>query len=577
MVFQEKMKTRGGRQMKTLTKILFGVAMVGVAVACSKELDFSYERQQPIVSITASVDDAAATKAFLDEDLKIEWNEGDAISLLAEGVNAKFTAREEGLRTAFDHAGEIAEQAYYALYPYNASAGFDGSIITTMLPTVQKAADASFGRDANLAVAYAAWGKNFYFRNAVGYAKVSFKTTDATARITKVTVRSLDENVLLSGQVTLTPTVEDGEVSDVAVNVTTGVPYATVAAEFGSVLAPETDYYIVVAPGALSAGYRVEFETEDGTVFGKDYAGEDYQKATFQRNFIAPVGRKNLDNYTTDFEAYWRIARTEDFTSGSYLFAYDMGEGNYRLFNEAKTDAWTGGGAAMMQKFYDKDFPSSSMEMIIGGWLSGLNNTKTAWKNGNTPAWMSHFVLYTFRNAYLDAGPTSGISYASDQLIVNPSDACMISVDENKRMTFSLYYKDKNSGSSTINQTLSTDVELTGCAAVFSGTSAQLKGSISESSIDGLVDIIFNGKGSNWNSAMTPDEIKQTAVKACNEVTTIGYCAEAQTTADGTVLNNLFMINNKYLCTVPKTPAYFGLYKKTVAQLSYSEFAIINK
>ena len=112
MVFQEKMKTRGGRQMKTLTKILFGVAMVGVAVACSKELDFSYERQQPIVSITASVDDAAATKAFLDEDLKIEWNEGDAISLLAEGVNAKFTAREEGLRTAFDHAGEIAEQAY---------------------------------------------------------------------------------------------------------------------------------------------------------------------------------------------------------------------------------------------------------------------------------------------------------------------------------------------------------------------------------------------------------------------------------------------------------------------------------
>lgn len=575
MVSPEEMNS-GGRQMKALTKILCGVALAGLAVACSQELDFSFERPQPVVTITASVDDAAATKAFLDEDLKIEWNEGDALSLLSNGVNAKFTAREEGLRTSFDHSGEITEQAYYALYPYNATAGFSGGTITTTLPTVQTAADASFGRDANLAVAYAEWGKNFYFRNAVGYAKVSFKTQDESARITKVTVRSLKEDVLLSGKVTLTPTVEGGEVSDVAVTVTDGVPYATVAAASGTVLTPETDYYIVVAPGSLSAGYRVEFETEEGVVFSKDYDGEEYRQATFRRNSIASVGKKDLDKYVTAFEAYWRISEAEDFTSGSYLFAYDLGSGIYRLFNEAKTDAWTGGGAAMMQKFYDKDFPSDSMQMLFGGWLTSLNNMNTAWKNGNTPAWMSHFVLYTFRNAFLDSG-TATLPYASDQLIVNPTDACVVSVDENKNISFSLYYKDKNSSSETYNQTLSTDVELKNCAAVFKGTSAQLTGSISEASIDGLVNIIFNGKGSSWNSAMTPDEIKQTAVKACNEVTTIGYCAEAQTTADGTVLNNLFMINNKYLCTVPKDPAYFGLYKKSVSDLSYAEYATINK
>ncbi len=563
--------------MKKLTRLFAAVAALALFHACADEMDFTPDSGRdkgPVFTITASVDDAS-TKTFLDEDGQIEWNAGDAVSLLEVGDNFKFETTESGLRAKFTHTGEMEEKAYYALYPYNASAVFAGGVVTTSIPTVQSAAAGAF---SNLALAWAEWGKPFYFKNAAAWAKVSFKTTDTQARIRKVTVRSLDESVLLSGTVTLTPTLEDGAITDVTAAVTDGVPYASYEAAEGEILSPETDYYILVAPSApdaLAAGYRVEFETEGGVVFSKDYAGEAYKSAQFKRNTIAPVGRKNLDAYQTAMEAYWRITETAAFTEGSYLFAYDKGDGAYRIFNEAKTDAWTGSGSVMMQKFYDKDFPSDKFEMILGGWLTALNNTKSAWSNGNTPAWMSHFVLYAFRNSYLDA-PGSGISYAGERLILNPNDACAILVNADKTASFKLYYKDKTSGSATYNKTISTQVELTQCSPVFDGSDAKLTGYISETSIDGLVDIIFNGKGSNWNSAMTPSEIKQTAVKACDELTTIGYCTTEQSVADGSTLNNQFMLLNKYLCTVPKTPASFGLYKKDVQDLTYQEYVTIN-
>lgn len=389
--------------MKRLTRLFAAVAALTLIHACADEMDFipdSGRKDALVFTITASVDDAS-TKAFLDEDGMIEWNVGDAVSLLEAGANIRFETTEAGLRAKFTHTGEMEEKAYYALYPYNASAAYAGGVVTTSLPTVQSAAAGDF---SNLALAWAEWGKPFYFKNAAAWAKVSFKTTDTEARIRRVTVRSLDETVLLSGTVTLTPVLEGGVVTDVTVAVTEGVPYASFEAAEGGVLTPETDYYILVAPGALSAGYRVEFETEGGVVFSKDYDGETYKAARFKRNTIAPVGRKNLDAYVS--QGYFRVHYADSQNhpgTGEYLVVRKMDDGSYRILNEDKTDTY-----------------------IVKGTHFELSGTNMVTNEAYKRQQMEGMVAYVFRNAWLPS-TDAAVSFADDELILSSGTPVSVS------------------------------------------------------------------------------------------------------------------------------------------------------
>lgn len=395
--------------MKRFTRFLTYASILALVFSCSsKDEGFIAPEQETgntFVSILADVE-STPTKTSLNEDLSVVWNSTDAISLLASGTNYQFTTnasllKEEGHRATFVHDGDIEEQGYYALYPYNSAASFSGSAITTELPAIQTAAAGSFGPGANLAVAYADWGKSFKFKNAAAMIKISFKTTDANAAIKSITFRSLDESILLSGSVSLTPTVADGAVTNVAMTVTSGQPYVTLQAPSGETLQPNTEYYIAAAPAALTSGYSIEFETEDGVKCTRDYAESAHKSAVLQRNTISSTGKKNLDNY--EISGYFRVRYAESNNNhpgtGEYLVVYKMPDGSYRILDENGTDTYIVKGT---------HFELSGSTMI----------SNDAYKRTQ----MLGMVSYVFRNAWLSSSnSTDNISFADDELILSSS------------------------------------------------------------------------------------------------------------------------------------------------------------
>ena len=418
--------------MKRIAKVFCYIALIAAVFSCAKveEGDMSNRKSNTITTISASVEQEISTKTMLTEDedgnaVVVVWNADDALSLLAPEVNHKFSTSEAdliegGLKALFNHQGEVAHQSYFALYPYNSTASYnDGSIITE-LPTVQTAAEGTFGPGINLAVAYADWGQTFKFRNAASMVKISFKTTNEAAHIRKITLRSLDENILLSGTVSLTPTLLDGEVSDVSLAVTSGVPYASIVAPTGEDLSPETDYYIAVAPVALTSGYVIEFEDEDGLTFSKTYDAAG-NKATLERSKIAATGRKNFDKY--EIEGWWRVHNAELQSAnhpgvGNYLVVKKIADNDYRILDERGSDTYVVKGG-------NNGFELSGKRMVLS----------TDYKK----KMMEAIVAYVFRNAWISSSSSSSISKANDEMIIS-SDALGIDVGSYKSSNKYYYY-----------------------------------------------------------------------------------------------------------------------------------------
>ncbi len=550
-------------------KAIFAVlAVLFAATACQKEFSFQDESvvEEPVpaeFTIEASVD-VNDTRAFLDETGDIFWNEGDALAVF-QGSKAEpylFVTEEEGLSCSFTYQGELkAEDGdFLALYPYNAEARQSSAgVITTVLPTEQTAAAGTFGKDANLAVAYAPFRQPMSFKNAAAYAKVSFKTTDQNAAVTKITIRSVDESILLSGTVTLTPTILDDAVTDVATVVTDGVPYASVVAPAGTTLTPDTDYYIVVAPAALTSGYSIEFATSDGLTFSKDYTGSTYNAATFKRNNIAPVGKKNLDKFETPLEGYWRLTSQEEFGEGSYLFGYPMGDGNIRIFDESKTDCFISGGTDLVNKFSNVSL--YSLLSVWNRWTAG----------GESPTIMRHYVMWAFRNAYVDTDSgtsVTGFTYVGDDLILNPNDKFRLPVDADNTLSMKLGYK---SGGQQYK-----NVQLSGCTLnLDENGGGKVVGRITEQSIENLIDIFYISKGSSFTMFASKADALTAAKKACDKDTTVGFCTVEQTTNAGDKMNNMYMIQNYHICSSP-APAAIWLYKKGIKAVSYLKYKEIN-
>lgn len=558
--------------MKFTKYLFFSVAFSAAALlySCSEGLIDEPVMGPELITIKAHPE-GDGTKATFD-GTNINWDEGDAISVFAEGssTSVRFDKRS-GDDDSFASAQSVDLKNMYALFPYNSSATMSDGKIITVIKTTQTATAGSFAPDANVAVGFSAGGDEVFFRNAVSYIKLSYRTTATNVAIKKVTLKSLDENVKLTGNVVLTPTVSEGAVSDVTTEVAaTGCDYVELSGD----LQPGTDYYFVVAPVTLTEGFRIIFTDDKGNEFSKDYAAEK-NKAQLVRNSISSTGVKNLDNYEIDVEAYWRVTSADEFTGDGdkYLLVKNttVSSTGYRIFDEDKTDVYTGsGGWALVDKFYQKGAASAGtfQRLLI---LSNLKNTLSSWQNHHTPApeIMSHFVLYCFRNAYTDNGLTLG-SY-SDELIMNAEDAYSFTVNtgsDGKEMAFKLWYNDNNSNPKHVYK----NVVLNNCALEYDDNdhSCMIKGRITRESIDDLIDVMYVNKGDNWNSSVARSNFDG-AYQALDVDTIIGYCSQQQTTADGTTMNECFMVKNYYLCNTP-APVNIWLYKRCVKPMAFVKY-----
>jgi hypothetical protein len=525
------------------------MAAVVLLSGCTKETPSSISPNEPEVTVLQAYQESNDTKATYDGS-NINWDADDALSVFPAGeYNSVRFDKESGDNNYFAASGNVDLNGIYALYPYYSSATISDGAIRTVIKSNQTATPGTFAPDANVAVAYSVDGKTVHFKNAVSYVKVSYKTTLSNASIKRITFTTLD-NSKISGRFILTPTVSGGVVTDITTEpATQAVNYVNLS---GDIL-PNTDYYLVVAPVNLSAGYRITFTDADGNKFSKDYTDSKH-KAQLIRNSISATGVKNVDNYEISVTAYWRMTSASEFTGNSdkYILVKntDASSTGYRVFDESKTDVFISTGQPLLDKFAD-------------GKITGLSSKLSAWgSGGSAPLFMSHYVLYCFRNAYSDDGLQFGPN--ASEFIQNTSDSFAFTVNgtDSKEITFKLCYR--YSGSKT------TDVTLTNCyVEAVSGDAFKLFGKITQNSINGLVDVFFISKGSQFVAAVSPSDIHSGADRAANSLSQIGFTSTSVTTQDGqTTMSNCFMIRNYYLCNYPD-PEPVWLYKKATKKLTF--------
>ena len=180
------------------TLTLGALAMILAFAACKKEEAPAGDDEPAMVtaSWTASFEDyQSATKAALQDDLSVEWEDGDAISVFSNRTNYQITASSaEGATATF--SGEVAQaETYLALYPYNSEASSSGDNITAVLPETQTLVAGGADPAAMLAVARTQ-SSEMTFKNMV--ALVGIK---CTGDVESLAITASGEDDRLAGRV----------------------------------------------------------------------------------------------------------------------------------------------------------------------------------------------------------------------------------------------------------------------------------------------------------------------------------------------------------------------------------------
>ena len=258
---------------KSITATVFAVA--AVSVSCTK-----VPEQGGGISMVFHAGSEALTRTSLAEGNAVAWEPGDAISLFdLSGTNKRFKTEDSGESATFSGTVSVDGGPYYALYPYDGNAEIDGSVISTVLPSSQKAEEDSFDTGLNLSVAEADAQDRLFFKNAC--ALVKFTLGEGMQGIVKAVLQGNNGEILAG---------------PVKIDVSSETPAAVVTEKNGVAAAEElelagtfsagADYYFVSVPAKLSNGLTLTLLDEEGKVRVRRGASE----ADLQAGHILNLG-----------------------------------------------------------------------------------------------------------------------------------------------------------------------------------------------------------------------------------------------------------------------------------------------
>ena len=241
------------------------------------------------------------TKTVRDDNAKIYWTPGDAISLFfGSGTDggSKFVAQNDAvaLKTAF--SGSITavtggsdiddEDTYFwGLYPYDATSSCDGSSVTMSIPAVQPGMEGTFapgmapslGRSQKLVLSFRNIWSGFGFTvSEAGFQSVTFRGNAGENIAGKARI-GIDENKL--------PTV---------LEILDGVQEVTLTAPSAAGFVPGQYYYMQFFPRTFASGFSVELvsATKKGTY---NYTKSmEYPRSTWKRAANVDTRVENWDN-----------------------------------------------------------------------------------------------------------------------------------------------------------------------------------------------------------------------------------------------------------------------------------------
>lgn len=214
---------------------------------------------------------AVNTKTVMNEDLTVDWCQGDAVSAfsvnIASGLNCTLHSNNAGQahETKFEGVIDKGTTDVIALYPFNSAATYSEGVLTTEIPTSQTATVSSFGNGAAVTMAsgklegrYAAL--EFHHLCSV----IEFSLPDNIKNVTSIEVSSEDRN--MTGEITV-----DCEKEEIT---SAKVPSVNLAGTF-----PEGNAYCVtIAPGTYTNGFKFTITNKEGHKYYRECTGLTTEK-----------------------------------------------------------------------------------------------------------------------------------------------------------------------------------------------------------------------------------------------------------------------------------------------------------
>lgn len=222
------------------------------------------------------------TRVYLDENIKILWDEADLISIFNKStLNQKFmfdgeTGENAGtfhwVRDDYFGAGNDLDYIY-SVYPYQESATISNAgILTLTLPAEQTYREKSFGPGANTMVSVTE-GNLLKFKNVGGYLALKFYggDSDNIVSVTSITLAG-NNGEPLAGEATMTPVF--GEDPHIEMAPTAGKAITLNCGEDGVELGADADnatiFWMVVPPTDFTDGFTLTVTGTNGDVFIKE-------------------------------------------------------------------------------------------------------------------------------------------------------------------------------------------------------------------------------------------------------------------------------------------------------------------
>lgn len=360
------------------------MAMAAMAIiSCNKEVAQIEKPEQDILVrvFTAFADDniKSDTKTSLD-GVSVVWNEGDAITVYDEEINAYPSAaltsadfNELTNKVEFKVAGMPQDaEVFYAVYPSGVSTGNSQNFdLTISFPCAQVATAGSFGPKANIAIAATpeeGEGVNdLQFYNIGGILALTISSDHINVSDIASVRLSAGESKAMSGTITTSGVSNE----NIEFEVTEGKNYVELVGSFTN----GSTYYFCVLPGTYGSTaaddnrLKITFTKNDGSYI--EYTIK--KELTVERNSNINIGsiniqkdwQNNIDPNASNYVLYDEDGAFED--GGKYILALqDAKNGTYWFIKATTSDANATGTEA------NPNMVSSALT-VTGGVISGAS------------------------------------------------------------------------------------------------------------------------------------------------------------------------------------------------------------
>lgn len=261
--------------MRRLFSLISSFLLISVAISCDTEIQIYPDEPNPGIVLNASFVGGNSTKTEFGRMTsthsyaEVLWSYGDSLSLFfndpIDGLkNARLVTKQpNGQKAVFfpDPDIQISGSSFIGLYPYNKDASVTDGLISTVVPSVQTAKEASFDPSAMLAVGAASAFSSeteldMDFYNVCS--GICFTLTANAGQYKRIVFKG-NNGELISGPVTISA-------------VGTSEPLASAAdgaSDFVELLPPNNgafkpgvEYYICFLPQEFTSGFSMYFCTD---------------------------------------------------------------------------------------------------------------------------------------------------------------------------------------------------------------------------------------------------------------------------------------------------------------------------